>query len=435
MADVNLIPGKDEARRAGFFQEGRFKIWQDQESRAQQRRLYQQGWVPHTIRQPNFVLLKRTASHRAVRQSFGEDGPDRGCAHVLMLNYRYLLLACCFFPVVVHAQVTGGQAQMVFLTLPNSPRISALGGMSVASPVEEVAFGFQNPALLRPALNRQIGLAYNAFYAGSSLANAQYAHHATKLNTTFGAQVQYLNYGNFQQTDAAGNILGDARATEYAVTIGAGRQYGERWRYGAALKLAQSSLAGRSSTASLLDVGIAYEDTARGWNIGLVARNMGFVLKKYNSANSAEPLPFDLQLGVSKSLRHLPLRIFATAHHLYQWDVRYDNPADRTSNAALGGTDTTSDNKSHFADKLFRHLSFGAELTLGKRLTLSGSYNHLRRAELALTDKKGAAGLAFGLGVNLNKLRVQYARSYYATGSAYNEFGLTVLLDQFVRKR
>lgn len=352
-----------------------------------------------------------------------------------MLFRRLFVAATLLCPFRSDAQVNGGRAQMVFLSLPNSARVSALGGLHVAAPSADVAFGFQNPALLRPSLSRQVGLGYNAFYAGSSVANAQYAHDADKLKTTFGAQVQYVRYGSFTQTDAAGNILGDVQAAEYAVTVGAGRQYGERWRYGAALKFAQSSLADRSSAALLADVGISYEDTAHGWNIGVVARNMGFVVKKYNPANTAEPLPFDLQIGVSKTLRNVPLRLFATAHHLYRWDIRYDNPADRATGAVFGAQDTAGDNKTHFADKAFRHLILGAELTLGKRLTLSGSYNHLRRAELALTDKKGAAGLAFGLGVNLNKLRVQYARSYYHIAGAYNEFGLVVMTDQFVKKR
>lgn len=78
------------------------------------------------------------------------------------------------------------------------------------------------------------------------------------------------------------------------------------------------------------------------------------------------------------------------AHHLYKWDIRYDNPADQVDNTLLFN-DNTQDTKkkTYFADKLFRHFVFALDLQLGKRLEISMGYNHLRRSELALTEKKG----------------------------------------------
>src|SRR5690606_36400229 len=99
-------------------------------------------------------------------------------------------------------------------------------------------------------------------------------------------------------------------------TLAASRQYKERWRYGAALKWAHSSLFDKKAGALLADVGITYTDTARLITVGAVAKNMGFMLRKFNPEGSAEPLPFDLQIGISKRFEHLPLRIMATAHHL-----------------------------------------------------------------------------------------------------------------------
>ncbi|MEK0750800.1 hypothetical protein OSH65_25630, partial [Mycobacterium ulcerans] len=75
-----------------------------------------------------------------------------------------------------------------------------------------------------------------------------------------------------------------------------------------------------------MDVGLSYKDTALGLQAGLVAKNMGVELKKYTPGNE-ESLPFDLQIGVSKRLRHLPLQLSATVHHLYQFDIRYADPA------------------------------------------------------------------------------------------------------------
>ncbi|RYZ52877.1 MAG: type IX secretion system protein PorQ [Sphingobacteriales bacterium] len=267
------------------------------------------------------------------------------------------------------------------------------------------------------------------YYAGIGIANLQYAYHVEPLKTDFSLGIQYLNYGNFQHTDIQGNNLGDIRAADYSINLSASRKYLEHWRYGATVKWAHSSLGDRSAMAALADVGVVYEDTAALFTFGLVAKNMGVMIKQYNPENPAEPLPFDLQLGVSKQLRNLPLRVFAVAHHLYQWDIRYNNPEDKVTNSLVQETDTAA--KKYIADKIFRHLNLGAELILGKRLTLTVAYNHLRRSELGAQDAKGLAGFSMGAGVDLNKLQVRYGRSYYGSAGAYNELGLSFQLNKF----
>lgn len=331
----------------------------------------------------------------------------------------------------VHAQVVGGQRAFEYLRMSNSPHVSALGGYVPASLDQDVAFTLQNPALLNPRYHNQLSASYNIYYAGISIANLQYAYHVAPLNTDFGFGVQYLNYGSFQNTDEQGNNLGDIGASDYSVNFSASRQYLEHWRYGATVKWAHSNLGDRSAMAVLADVGITYEDTANLWSIGLVAKNIGFTLKKYNPQNQAEPLPFDLQIGISKQLKNLPLRLYMVGHHLYEWDVRYNNPEDKVNNSLIGQDEEDDTNKKYTIDKLFRHINFGAELILGKRLTLTAAYNHLRRSELGVQDVKKTAGFSFGAGVNLNKLYVRYARSYYASAGAYNEIGLSFQLNKF----
>ena len=338
-----------------------------------------------------------------------------------------LIVLCCALGVAsgvpVCAQVTGGQYAFAFLRLAQSPHISALGGINVSNPSRDVSLGLQNPALMRPALHNQLSLSYNSFYAGTSIANLAYGYHVARLNTSFILGINYINYGSFDATDATGNVIGTFRATDYAISFGASRQYTERWRYGAALKLAYSSLADKVAAGLLADIGITYTDTANLISLGATAKNLGFMLQPY-AGSPAEQLPFDVQLGISKRFAHLPLRVMATLHHLYEWDVRYNNPADAESSSLIGTPDSSASSKSYFADKLFRHFIFGAELQLGSRITLGIAYNHLHRGELAIKDKTGLAGFSFGAGIDLGKLQIHYARSYYHIAGAYNEFGL-----------
>ncbi len=331
---------------------------------------------------------------------------------------------------VTHAQVNGGQFAFEFLRLANSPHVSALGGMSVANPSNDISLALQNPALMRPGLHNQLQLNYNGLYAGISSSNLNYGYHVDKINTSFALGVQYLNYGSFTQTSFTGAEEGSFKAIDYALSLGASRSYGEHWRYGANLKYAHSALYTYRATAAMMDVGVNYYDTASMWDIGIVAKNMGVMIDKYIPENPTEPIPFDLQLGISKRLKHVPLRLFTTIHHLYEWDIRYDNPDDATVNTLISSSDTNQKTKSYFTDKLFRHFIFGAEISPGSRLTISASYNVLRRRELALQTVQGIAGFSFGLGLNLNKFVINYGRSYYHIAGPYNEIGITFKMNK-----
>lgn len=321
---------------------------------------------------------------------------------------------------------------MEFLRLSTSPRISSLGGINVAHSDRDISFVMQNPSLMRPALHNQLALSYNAYYGGSSLANLNYGYHMQKLNTSFLFGVQYLNYGSLTHTDDIGNIYGNFKAIDYALTLGASRQYGKNWRYGASVKFAQSAYYDKSQIAGLLDVGVNYYDTGSLWQVGIVAKNMGVVANRFTRENSAEPLPFDLQIGISKQMKHIPLRLMATIHHLYEWDIRYDNPADREVSTLFNTNDSATKEKSHFGDKLFRHFIFGAELTVAKRVTIGIGYNHLHRGEMVVADKPGLAGFSMGVGVDLKRFHVQYGRTYYHIAGAYNEFGIRMALNKLV---
>jgi len=341
-----------------------------------------------------------------------------------------VLVPAIMFCIGAKAQVTGGQFAFEFLRMPQSPHISALGGINVANPSDDISFAMQNPALMRPELHNQIAFNYNNYYAGISNSNLQYGYYMPNIATAFALGVQYLNYGSFTQMDNIGNDYGSFTASDYAVTLSASRQYLERWRYGATLKFAQSHLYNSNAAAMLADVGISYEDTANLITLGAVVKNVGVMVQKYTPGQPAEPMPFDVQMGIAKRFKHLPLRLTATLHHLYEWDIRYNNPADINKSNLFGSTDTTV--KSSFSDNLFRHFIFGAELMLGKRITVTVAYNHQRRAEMALEEKKATAGFSFGGSINLNKFQVHYARSYYSIAGAYNEFGLNIALNKFV---
>jgi hypothetical protein len=347
-------------------------------------------------------------------------------------DMKYLLSAlCCISSFLSHAQVTGGEHIFEFLRLSQSPHITAVGGLSVCNPARDIMLGTANPALIRPEFHTHLGLNYNLYYGGSRISNLLYAHHSKKANTTFAVGVQYLDYGSFKLTDNLGNIQGTSKAADYALTLSASRSYLEKWRYGASLKYAHSNLINTKSAAMLADIGVVYADTVSQWYVGAVVKNAGVQLKKYDQNIGSQPLPIDLQIGIVKKFKKAPFSLSVLAHHLYTWDIRYDNPADQTDNTLLFNDNTQSTKeKNYFADKLFRHFVFALDINLGKRLELSAGYNHLRRSELAISEKKGMSGFSFGGGLYLNKFIIHFAQSYYHISGAYTEVGLNFALNQ-----
>lgn len=345
---------------------------------------------------------------------------------------KYILLPLfCLVPLLGVGQVNGGEHIFEFLRLSQSPHITAVGGISVTNPSKDIMMSTANPALLRPEFHTHLGLNYNIYYAGTRVSNLYYAHHSKKANTTFGLGIQYLDYGSFKLTDNLGNINGTSKAADYAITLNASRSYLEKWRYGASLKYAHSKLIENKSSALLADIGVVYADTSSQWYMGAVVKNAGVQLTKYDKNTGSQPLPIDLQIGIIKKFKKAPFSISVLAHHLYKWDIRYDNPADQTDNTLLI-SDNTQDTKkkSYFADKLFRHFVFALDINLGKRLELSAGYNHLRRSELAIDEKKGLSGFSFGGGLYLNKFIIHFAQSYYHITGAYTEVGINFALNQ-----
>jgi hypothetical protein len=253
-----------------------------------------------------------------------------------------------------------------------------------------------------------------------------YAHHSIKLKTTFGAGLSYINYGSIDVTNVNAQILTSQASAAFNMQINASKSYKNKWRYGAALKFVNASLAKIQSNALIADAGIQYADTVKQLYFGMVVKNIGLSLSKYGS--QSEPLPFDMRLGITKKFVKAPFRINAIVHHLYQWDIRYDNPADQLNSSFFGNTDTIP--KNYFADKLFRHFNFGVDVILGKRLELNIGYSHQRRGELALKDKLAFAGFSVGANLYFPKFHIHYGRSVYALAGNYNEVGLNFKLKE-----
>ncbi|HEY0608826.1 MAG TPA: type IX secretion system protein PorQ [Chitinophaga sp.] len=338
----------------------------------------------------------------------------------------FIVYVLCFQSLI--AQVLGGKSVFPFLDLPAAPQLTALGGISVSQQTEDLSLATVSPALLRPSMHGHLQANYTSYLADVRYGHVMFGYHAESLQTTFAGSVQYVNYGSMAQTDAAGNVQGTFAPRDIAWQLTASRRYLERWFYGVSVKFIHSRYQQYSSTGIAADFGLAYQDTARQLQIGLAARNMGAQLRTYVTGNQ-EPLPFDLQIGISKRLQHLPLQLSATIHHLYQFDIRYADPALEDGTVISDGDTTRAGGKTF--DKLFRHFVLAAQWQVGRYVELTVAYNHLRRQELAWSGQQGLSGFSAGVGVITRKLQLRYARSWYQRAAAFNQLGINLPLQQW----
>lgn len=345
------------------------------------------------------------------------------------------ILSCCLLLTALgaKAQVNGGRSVFQFLSLAPSARITALGGAQIAVRDEDLSLAAANPAALNPMMDGRLAFHHNFFLADVQHGFAAYAHHLKKQNISVQGGIQYMGYGDIKRADEYGNVTGDVQVSETAFLVGAARPLTDRWSIGANLRLAFSSIDEYKANAVSADIGALYVDTARLFSFAILAKQVGTQMKTYNG--NRESLPFDLQMAVSKRLRHLPFRLTVVAHHLHVWDIRYDDPNLEDEDVLLFGETQTQENKgSALVDNFFRHLIFNGEFLLGKSeaLRIRLGYNHLRKRELSVNNYRSLAGFSAGVGIKMNRFRMDIGYGAYHLGGGVLHVGIGTNLKDFL---
>ncbi len=325
--------------------------------------------------------------------------------------------------VSVFAQL-GGNATYQFLNLMSSPRQAALGGKVITNVDYDVTQALYNPATINVEMDNQLALNYANHLGDIRYGTAAYAYTVDRRTQTFHAGVTYINYGNFEGYDENGNSTGDFTGNEAALSIGYALQIGFSDFYaGANVKLISSKLEQYNSFGAALDFGVIYINEYLDFNAALVVRNIGTQLTTYAGLN--EPLPFEIDFGLSQTLENVPIRWHLTLENLQQWPIATANPARSTTD--LNGNQTQE--KVGFLSQLIRHTLLGLELFPKKGFNLRMGYSFRRAEELRIIDQRNFSGLSFGIGLKFNKLRFSYTHARYSLASNTSFLGMQIDLQ------
>ncbi len=333
---------------------------------------------------------------------------------------------------VSQAQI-GGKNAYEFLNLPASARITGLGGHLISVQDEDVSLALSNPASLNPLMHNRISFSHNFHFADIQNGYVSYGRSIEKLGIDAHFGIQYINYGDFQETDILGNQIGTFSAKETAFVIGASKKIADRIRIGVNLKSVFSNLETYSSTGLAMDIGLNYAKDSSSYIISFVLKNVGAELSTYSGTSFG--MPVDLQIGISKRLKYLPFRFSIIGHQLHRANVRYDDPnAQQVTD--IFGEEIKTNKFSESVDNIFRHVIINGEFLIGKNenLRLRLGYNHLRRKELSLTSFRSLAGFSLGFGVKVNAFKLDYGLGYHHVAGAINHISISTDLSKFFKK-
>ena len=332
---------------------------------------------------------------------------------MLTMNIKIFSLLLAVLPATALAQEYASAFNT--LRLPASSHAAALGGQNVTLIEDEPTAGWYNPALYANVSDLSAGLNFMTYAAGSTWMGAHFVK-AFGERHTMAVGVQYMNYGKMDETDEAGNTLGQFSAKD--IVIGAGYSYllSDRWTGGANLKMMVSNLADYTALAAAVDVGLNYYDDENDLSVSASLQNIGTQLKAYHDGQRTH-LPFTLALGFSKGMAHLPVRFHVTMTDVTRWKSSYY--------VLPENKDKDKSDKVGFGKKALNHFVLGLDILPTDYLYLSVGYNFRRAYELKASGSSHLAGLSAGAGVNVKhfKFGVSYAKYHQASNSIMANVG------------
>ncbi len=290
----------------------------------------------------------------------------------------------------------------------------------------DISLSIANPSLINKEMHNQLSLNFVDYFAGVNYGFASYSRTWDKLGS-FVASVQYIDYGEERETSFLGDTLGTFSGAENALIIGWGRALDSVFTIGANLKVISSFLYDYNSFGLGVDLSATYVKREKNFSASFILRNIGRQIAG-NIPGDNSRLPFEIQLAISKKLKHVPLRWNVVLANLQKFDLSYFNP-NASENKPDPFTGEIKGTKDNIGQKLMRHVIVGVELSPIKRFQLRLGYNYRRRQEMKVENRLGTVGFSWGFGIRISRFQINYSRSAYHLAGSPNYISITTNLN------
>ena len=323
-------------------------------------------------------------------------------------------LSCFILVSSIFSQEKLAQTSFKFLSLSLEPRISAMGGASVAVDGNSTGL-FYNPA----SMANIDAIANVAAGQLNWIADFKYQYFTASFAPEFGRYgvfaISYMNadYGTFQATTRGSGFqgfldVGEYSPTAYVIGIGYARALSDKFSVGGQIKYAYQNLTGGAVNFTdngafdlkeydldvlVYDFGLIYKTGLKSFNLGMYIRNFSEEIKYIKESFQ---LPLTFELGVSANISDF-IDLNPEQHSLLM-AVDVSHPRDYSETLNLGleygfmntfflrtGIVTPSDEEGISLGAGFAQSLSGFSLTLDYSYTEFGVFGDVQRFGLTLS--------------------------------------------------
>lgn len=313
-----------------------------------------------------------------------------------------------------------------FLNIPSSARHNYLGKAAIATFDPDIDIAAANPALIQYNTRGKL-LASSALYFTSLYGNVAYGHNIYKYDIPFIVGANFINYGTQTRTDINGNILGKVNPSDLSIYMAASKTY-EHYNFGINVKLAYGNYIDAQIGGVAADFSMLYRDVEREIYATVLLKNIGYQFVGQNSSTNS--MPFDIQMALSKKLKHMPLRFTIMMQEVHRWNTLnnsidyYNWPLDPYYERADNG----------IAGNILSKFVFASEISIGQAVKLGLSYDVRKSIEGRFEAFRGLNGLALGFGVYTRKYDFGYSFSRLTPISVNHQFTLSVNIKEVIAR-
>ncbi|OGC87985.1 MAG: hypothetical protein A2142_02060 [candidate division Zixibacteria bacterium RBG_16_48_11] len=285
-----------------------------------------------------------------------------------------------------------GTKSYQFLKIGTIARSSGMGGAFVAVADDEAAL-YYNPSGLANSKRSAFIASYVNYVTDIQSGFVGYLR-PLKGNSTFGASLTYFSYGDFTQTDIAGNQIGSFGSSDWSFNLSYAKAINPQFSLGGTGKLIQEKIQDFSGYGLAVDLGGLYTLADGRTKIGAVLQDLGTEMDPVGEEKGG--LPTVVKLGLSHILRESGILVTAEANL----------PVD---------------------DDIFFNL--GGEITQIRPLLLRAGWSSLGSDLKIGEDSDKWAGFGFGLGLLWQKYKIDYSYSAFAALGNIHRVTLSGSLD------
>ncbi|MEX0680754.1 MAG: type IX secretion system protein PorQ [Balneolales bacterium] len=289
----------------------------------------------------------------------------------------------------------GSETVFGFLNVTESARTAALGGNHVSLDEGGVSLFTTNPAYLNKSTHKQFSVSYLNHLSDIYLGIAAFSYDMNGIGT-FATGIRFVNYGEFTRLNSDGNEQGSFSAYDFSWGTAISRPLLNGLQAGIGTQIIISRYDTYRSSAAAIFGGFYYSFNNDFTRAGASFRNLGIQLTKFDE--SSEAVPFNITVGITHQLQHLPLRFNLAMHSLNRWEIPVFDDEEAPG----------------FTKNFFRHLRLGGEILLSENVTLRLGYDRLMNEELKTDRRIDFSGISFGIGFVIREIRIDFSRTSYS---------------------